>query len=337
MSIRTFKPYINRKDMDSVLTTLVSEKIGYGRTGKELSDEISGYLEIESGFMIKEYERGIEAVFRSIDFEEDDFVAVSPLSPFYYKRVLDCLGIKTAVIDVEPDTGIISLAGIQNFSGRIKAVVVDSPLGLIPDLEDLDEEITVIEDISNTVGGGSEEQKSGCWGNFIIMSMDCDRIVTAGCGVFVGAGGKKEKEKLRKTVSEMGDDKLLPDMNCALGLSQFSNINKNNQIRKEIAENFRNALMKSQHKTVVQKNNAENIYSAFPVIAKSGAKEIIKYALKKNIEVVSCFSDSILDKYMPEGFPEAENLKMRCLFFPLYPNLGKKNIEHIVKVLTTLP
>ena len=337
MSIRTFKPFINRKDMDSVLTTLVSEDVGYGSIGKEFASAVADYTGAESGFVLKEYERGIEAVFKSLEINEGDIVAVSALSSFYYKRVLDKAGIQSTVVDVAPETGIISLVKLCSISENVKAVIIDSPLGAPAEYDDLDEDIIIIEDISNTIGGGYDDVKCGSRADYIIMNMDQEKVITSGGGVFIGAGGKKQKERLRKSVQEMGSDKFLPDLNSALGLSLFSAIDKHTGIRNEIAENYISALMKSQHKTVLCKENSTSVYPFFPVIAKTSTKEIIKYALKKNIEVRLLPDDLIIEKYEIKDCPEAANLKLRCLIFPLYPNLGKKNIEHIVKVLTTLP
>jgi len=35
--------------------------------------------------------------------------------------------------------------------------------------------------------------------------------------------------------------------------------------------------------------------------------------------------------------PEARGLLLRCLLFPIYPSLGRRNIDTISKVLMTLP
>lgn len=279
MSIRIFKPFISRKDMDSVLTTLVSEEIGCGRIGRELSAAASDYIGVENGFVFKEYERGIEAVFRALNLEADASVALSPLSSRYYKKVLDSLGIKTRIIDVNPDTGIISIEKID--SADIKAAVIESPFGVSPDYSELDEDIIIIEDISNTIGGGAEESKNGSSADYVIMNMDPERIITAGCGVFTAAGSKKGREKLKKAAADLGSDKILPDLNCALALSLFSTIDKYIETRCEIAENYKNALMKTKHKTVIHREDSIPVYPFFPVIAASSTKDIIKYAAKK--------------------------------------------------------
>ncbi|GAI83413.1 unnamed protein product, partial [marine sediment metagenome] len=71
-------------------------------------------------------------------------------------------------------------------------------------------------------------------------------------------------------------------------------------------------------------------------------------AMKNNIQTLPAFSDSIItfeenpavgEDFRPlkNSCPKAENLLRRCLQFPLYPSLGKKNVQLISKVLTTLP
>ena len=183
MSIRTFKPYINRKDMDSVLTTLVSEDVGYGNKGKEFASAVVEYTEAESGFVFKEYERGIEAVLKSLEMNEGEIVAVSALASYYYKKVLDMSGIPSAIVDVTPETGIISLEKLGSFSGNVKAVIIDSPLGVPAVYEDLDEDIIVIEDISNTIGGASDDVKCGKNADYLIMNMDQEKVITSGGGL----------------------------------------------------------------------------------------------------------------------------------------------------------
>ena len=68
-------------------------------------------------------------------------------------------------------------------------------------------------------------------------------------------------------------------------------------------------------------------------------KEISQYAKKKGINTRIAFEHTALDVLNIEQFPcpNARVFKMRCILFPLYPMLGKKNISLISKVLATLP
>jgi dTDP-4-amino-4,6-dideoxygalactose transaminase len=68
-------------------------------------------------------------------------------------------------------------------------------------------------------------------------------------------------------------------------------------------------------------------------------KDVIQYAKKKSVETLPAFRSTVLENDSNNGhsFPVAKSLLMRSLLFPLYPMLGKTNIEHIVKVISTLP
>jgi perosamine synthetase len=37
------------------------------------------------------------------------------------------------------------------------------------------------------------------------------------------------------------------------------------------------------------------------------------------------------------AYPNARSLVLRCLLFPLYPMLGKRDVEAVCRVLSTMP
>ena len=76
-------------------------------------------------------------------------------------------------------------------------------------------------------------------------------------------------------------------------------------------------------------------------------KLIRQYAAKNSIATRPAFSDRIIAMEelqagnntvdILSSCPNAADLWRRCVLFPLYPTLGKKNIQLIAKVLATLP
>ena len=342
MSIRVFKPYINRKDMDSVLNCLVSEKIENGVLAKQLASDISKYLGTAEGFLLKEYRRSLEIIIKSIDSEGRKKLLISPLAPLYYKTAAEDSGLEIVYIDIDPDTACISYDKLSKAAeihkDNIHSIVVDSPLGFVPEIERIMElGFTVIEDISNSFGSEAGDKKAGCFGNFTILNMDPDKIITTGSGTYIAAGNKKERDALKNTIHSYGYDVLLPDMNAAVAITQLANSDKLIKARQDIADSYTQAVMKTRNKALVQKNSSKNVFYSFPVIAESGIKEIKKYAAKKDIEVSEAFNGSIIKAFNTDECPEAYKLNMRCVLFPLYPNIGKSNAEKIVKVISTLP
>ena len=342
MSIPVFKPYINRKDMDSVLSCLVSEKLENSQISKQLCSDICKTIGTDEGFLFKEYRRAIEIVLKSIEAEGRKYVILSPLLPLYYKLSIEEAGLKPLYVDVNPENAFLSFEkltnAVSNNEGSIHSVIVDSPFGCMPEAAKIAElGITLIEDISNSFGASAEERKSGSFGDYIIMNMDPDKIITAGTGTFVAVKSRKNRELFEKTVLEYSKDIFLPDLNAALAVNQVNNLEKIINARNDIASIYSQAVMKTKNKTFMQINNSSNVFTAFPVIAESSTKEIKKYALKKGVEVLDAFPDSIMNKLNIEECPEAKALNMRCIIFPLYPNIGKINAEKIVKIISTLP
>ncbi|MCL2705778.1 MAG: DegT/DnrJ/EryC1/StrS family aminotransferase [Spirochaetaceae bacterium] len=335
-----FKPYINRKDMDNVLSCLVNEKLENNQISKELCSDICKTIGADEGFLFKEYRRAIEIVLRSIEAENRKNVILSPLLPLYYKLAIEKAGLNPLYVDVSPETAAISFDKLNDVvlgnEGSIHSIIVDSPLGNMPEISKIAElGITLIEDISNSFGSSAEEKKSGSFGDYIIMNMDPDKIITAGSGTFVAVKSKKNKDFLKNIVLEYDKDIFLPDLNAALATNQVNNLEKIIKARNEIAAIYSQAVMKTKNKTFMQLNNS--FFTAFPVIAENSTKEIKKYALKKGVEVLDAFSDSIINKFNIGECPEAKKLNMRCIIFPLYPNIGKNNAEKIVKIISTLP
>lgn len=351
MNISVFKPFINRKEMDSVLSCLVNEKLENGAAAKLTTTEISKITGSDDGFLLKEYGRAIQLIFKALKILNEGketqcyTVLMSPLVPVYYKLAAEEEDLEIVYVDADRETACISIDNLaqtieelEKSNKKMLCAVIDSPLGFVPEVEKVsDIGIPIIEDISASFGASAGDVKIGCFGNFVILNLDSDKIITTGGGAFVGAKTKKEKDAIKSVMEIYGKDILLPDMNAAAALSQLSNLEKILDARKTLAEIYNQAIMKTANKTLIQKGNYQNVYYSFPVIAEGGIKEIKKYASKKGVDTADAFEDSIINKYSIDGYPEAKKLNMRCVLFPLYPNIGKSNAEKVVKVLSSLP
>ena len=128
-------------------------------------------------------------------------------------------------------------------------------------------------------------------------------------------------------------------MNAALGIAQLAALDRFVLARRELAQAFLQSLMRSRHAPLVQKTEAENVLSSFPVVLTDGMKETRAYALKRGVETLPGFADSVaaVDEQLAEACPRARSLMLRCLLFPLYPMLAKRDVESVSKVLASLP
>ena len=341
MAISTFKPLIKRKEMDAVLTCMVSADIGYGKIAKSFIYETADFLGFSDGIVLREYYRALSISLDALKLKSGAKIIISPLSPSFYINAIKEKGYEILYADVEPDSGCMNPQEVKKLlEYRPDALIVHYPLGFIPDMEELSSfNLPLIEDISTAIGSRIKDNPCGSYGQFTIVSLDADNILTSGGGAFVFSMGKNRSGVLKEITGNLLNSIYLPDVNAALGLAQLKNINSFLHIRKETARIFSAALMKSKYKTIVQNGERKNIHYSFPVLIDRGMREVKQYAKKKGICTIEAFKSTAIENMNLKDFPCRESVSFitRGLLFPLYPGLGEENCLYIAKVLSSLP
>lgn len=342
MQIPVFKPSLKRKEMHSVLSCLVSDKIGPGEVSSRLVKEFTAYLNLDNGYIFRSYFPALMLLFSCFDLNKTGRVFLSALTPLVYYQFFKTYGINPVVIDVEADRAVIDLQSLEEAAPTADDILIlHHPLALIPDMERLKKlKLAIIEDISQSFASKKESTLLGQYGDFTLFSLEEDGIITTGGGVAFLSGNRKNSSLMKKKFQFFGYDNLLSDMNASLGLIQMKNLDDFIVKRQEIYKLYLQALFKSQHKTFVYNEEDNIVPYSFPVIVDLGLKEVKAYAERKGIAVKFAFSDTIIADEEFDAVascPNARSLALRTLLFPLYPFITKENINKITRVLGTLP
>jgi dTDP-4-amino-4,6-dideoxygalactose transaminase len=317
---------------------MVSDQIGPGSQSRELARQVANYLEISDGVGCSSYHTAIELALDALGVQARDKLIISPLAPVNYLTVLEQRGLIPLLADVDPESGTVQLESISGLlNENPKAIIIHYTLGFIPDMEAIASlGLPVVEDLSQGLGGLWRNRKCGGFGDLVILSLRPDGIITGGEGGLVLAGSRRLLKELRE--SGRGTLHPLSDLNASLGVAQMREIETFLASRREIAKIFDRSLMRSRHKPMVQKGEGENIPFSFPVLLETGMNEIRAYARKRNIETIPAFADSVIARgNKRDHCPNARQIMLRCLLFPCYPMLGKTNVEHVSKVIASLP
>jgi len=342
MSIKTFSSTIRRKEMDAVLTCMVEEKLGPGELNVRLIQKVKEVFSVSGAVAVRSPSIALKYAFRAIDLALESGVMLSALAPAWQYSTVVELGYKPIVLDVSAETGLVIpeavQEGIQN-GGRV--LILHETLGQVPNFSALLElNIPIIEDISQNAGATLEEKSVGKFGIFSILGLEAEDILTAGGGAVLIAGHTRDWAVLRKHIENAPSTDMMPDINAALGLIQLKELARNEDIRKEMYENYIRSLMQGRHKTfVTQIEYAVATVYSFPVILAGSYKDVKQYAAKKDIEILPAFEGSIAGVF-PDSCAhcvQSNALLLRCALFPLYPRLGGSKSEKIAKVLATLP
>ncbi|MDD4351829.1 MAG: aminotransferase class I/II-fold pyridoxal phosphate-dependent enzyme [Candidatus Gracilibacteria bacterium] len=132
----------------------------------------------------------------------------------------------------------------------------------------------------------------------------------------------------------------LPNALATLALSQYRRLEKFNEHRKQIAEIYSNSIQNSKFKIQNCPTSAECNSFRF-TIGHSGAHEIIRKAWDRNLLIGDWYTKVLIPAgtnlrlmgYEDGSCPRAEKAAQETLNLPTHINIGKKEVEEIVKFL----
>jgi len=327
--------------MGSVLSCIVSDKIGPGEISRELVSRAYQLLGHAGGVSLCNPYLALSVALDGLGLAPQDPVVLSALAPSLWLRVISDKGLVPLVADVERESGSMDPQEVARLAQKgAKAILVHHTVGIITDVEALRAHgLPILEDCSQGLGGRLADHMCGSQADICLISLAPEDIITCGGGALVLAKSKQVASALRRLVEGSPLYSPLADMNAALGISQIAALESFAHVRREVVAAFAQSLLKSRHAGLASKLDAENVLSSFPVSLVDGMKEARQYALKKNVDTAPAFADTVaaLDDGPGAQCANARSLVLRCVLFPLYPMLGKRDVETVCKVLATLP
>ncbi len=226
----------------------------------------------------------------------------------------------------------------------------------------------IIEDASHAIGGKYLGENIGCnkFSDITIFSFHPVKIITTGEGGLALTNDAIIRDKLKSLRSHgisrnnsalkafpeneiwnynqdsLGFNYRIPDINCALGISQLNNLDSFIKKRTEIAEIYNNAFKDTSLVTPWQNPLAESSYHLYPIRVneeKVGIqRNFLYHKLKKlnigvNIHYIPIYRHSF---YQNLGFKkgyciEAENFFQEVISLPMFPTLSEKNLDFVIE------
>ncbi|MDR2738887.1 MAG: DegT/DnrJ/EryC1/StrS family aminotransferase [Treponema sp.] len=358
MKTEVYSPTIRRKEMEAVLTALVEGKIGPGEHTQSLVQIAKERLHFDYSLALRSPAVALFLALRSLNLETGQGVIISALSPQYYKQVIEDLFLVPIYADVMPSSAFIGPETIEAARSRpalaaARCVVLHHTLGYVPDMAAiLGLGLPVIEDRSCSYGALPAEQPldsaaaegktppgAPCQsGALTILGLEEKDMLTAGGGALLYAMNRRDAAVLRN-YADLPREYGLPDMNAAMAVVQFREVSRNLEKRREIANSYAQASLRTRHKRFVQNDAFEYNNYAFSLILETGMKDVKAYAKRKDIAVESALEDTLMGAGLvpPELCPESYSLSLRTAAFPLYPRLSGPEIEKVSKLILTLP
>jgi len=375
MKIEVYSPTIRRKEMDAVLTAMVEEKIGPGERNKLLIQTAREQLRFDYALALRSPAVALSLALKALDVHQGQAVVISALSPRYYFNVIEDLQLTPLFCDVSYDFPCMSRETVEKTIAdkpdglEICAVVIHHTLGFVPDAASIAElGFPVIEDISHSYGKriktkettdtdaktantdtgkpvktvktegvkDKEETSFKTKGIFCILGLEERDMLTSGGGAILFAMNRKDGSLLR-SFSAIPDEYCLPDINAALAVVQFKELQRNIEKRSSIARVYTQASLRTRHKHFIPLSDDEYNNYSFSLVLETGLKDVAAYAKKKEIVIESAFENTVAVAGMCGKCPVSNSLALRTVLFPMYPMLRSQDVERVSRLIMTLP
>ena len=362
------KQSISEEDIAAVAEALRGDFLTTGPLVELFENEISKVagapaISVSSGTA------ALHCAYAAIGIEPGDEVITPPLTFIATQATAALMGAKIVFADIQEDTGNIDPKAVEAaITPRTKAIIAVDYAGHPADMDELrliadKHSVYLIEDASHSLGSTYKGRPVGSLADLTTFSFFPTKNITTGEG---GAVSSPKPELLAKAksfsrqglvrdpnkfllkdegpwhqeVHEFGLNYRLPDVLCALGISQIRRLSEFKNARKIIFEKYSNALR--NHKKIIlptQRNFVEPTWHFYPLRIEASRKlEFYRFLNNRGIKVQVNYLPAHLHPAMDQHKTNQTTLSNSINFYnreislPIYVDLGEDTQDFIIQV-----
>lgn len=357
MKIPFLNPNLTPQDIKAVVNVLKSGWLATGPELKSFEKNLAEYLGTE--FVVSD-SSGTAALHTALivaGVGPGDEVITTPLTFWATSNVALYLGAKVVFVDVEPDTGLISVEAIEKaITKKTKAIIPVHLYGQMADMKAIAKlakkhKIKVIEDAPHALEASRDGVRPGQLGFAGCFSFHAAKNITAGEGGAVSVHTAALAEEVRlyndsgsdrtgtiRHMTRLGYKYSMTNMQGAMLLGQLARIEDVWKKRRKIFDYYTRALSGVPGITLIKEvENAKHGCHMFTIVVNQKHRDAIRKMLRDNgVPADIHYNPVHLEPYYKKlGFkkgmyPEAERIGLGTITLPLYPRLTKAEQAFVV-------
>ena len=363
---------INDDDIAAVVAALKSDWLTTGPLVEEFESELEKIvgtpcISVSSGTA------ALHCAYAAIDLKPGDEVITPPITFIATQATAALFGAKIVFADVRADTANIDPQAVADaITPRTKAIVAVDYAGHPADLDELRaladrHGIFLIEDAAHSIGSTYRSRRVGTIADLTTFSFFPTKNMTSGEGGAVASIHPDLLERAKRfsrqglvrnpnefkikdqgawhqEVHEFGLNYRLPDILCALGISQISRLEEFKMKKRQIFQTYTNAFSSYEYiRTPVEMDYVNVNWHLFPVrVDPLKRKEIFAKLRESGIGVqvnyIPAYWHPIFyDKGFRKGmYPESDLFYSQEISLPMYSQLTNNELDLVIKNLIAL-
>lgn len=374
MNIPVAKPYFDSKEEEAVIKALRSGWVTQGPRVREFEEMFAKYSGTKYAIATSSATTALFLSLYTLGIGEGDEVLVPSLSFIASANVILHVGAKPVFVDIDASTYNIDVNKIEaKITKKTKAILPVDQLGLPCDIEGIKKiakkhHLLVIEDAACATGSRYNGKNLGGSFDLACFSFHPRKVVTTGDGGMITTNSKKTADMakmLRQQGMETSDLKRhestkvthekypmvgynfrLTDIQAAIGIEQFKKLPMFLTKRREIAERYNKAFLKTSLiiPPFVPADCQPNWQSYIVRLKKNkkiGRDALMQKLLDKGIAtrrgLMAIHEEKPYRKLYPKlHLPQTEAATRETICLPIYHSLTTVEQNRIIKEITSL-
>ncbi|WP_299701099.1 UDP-4-amino-4,6-dideoxy-N-acetyl-beta-L-altrosamine transaminase [uncultured Pontibacter sp.] len=377
------RQHITEADIQAVVETLQSDFLTQGPKVAEFEQAFAAYVGAKYAVAVSNGTAALHLSAMALGVKEGSRVITTPITFVASANCVRYCGGEVAFCDIDPETGLIDIKKLRqmvetqcrgHYDGIIPVDFAGNPVNL-EELRALADEhgLWIIEDAAHSPGGffiDSKGDKQHCgngrYAELAIFSFHPVKHIATSEGGMVTTndeelykmlllyrthGITRDPDLLEEhhggwymEMQALGYNYRIPDMLCALGISQLARADEGMARRKEIARVYDEAFAGTEGIEVLGTNSAAltesgetgHAYHLY-VIQVEDRKGLYDFLREHQIFAQVHYIPAHTMPYYRElgykkgDFPEAEDYYGRCLSLPMYPTLSEEEQRFVIE------
>lgn len=362
------KQSLNRQDYKAIKKVLDSAWLTIGPKVEEFESEISKICGADV-FVVSSGTAALHCAYAAINIGPSDEVITPPMTFVATQSTAMHFGAKIKFCDIDSKTGNMDpVLAEQLINENTKAITVVDYAGQPADMDAFRNlcdkyDLFLIEDAAHSLGSTYKTVPVGSLADLTTFSFFPTKNITTGEGGAVASTNKELLDVAKKfgrqglvrdpnkfisdsdgrwhqEVHKIGLNYRLPDLLCALGVSQIQRIEHFKEIRRKIFSFYTEQLKDIiEIELPFKAEDSDPMWHLYPVRVKDGRRnEFYEYLWANDIGVQVNYVPAYFHPVFQEiGYkrglcPVSEKFYYEEISFPIHPDLTKTELKKVVKV-----
>jgi dTDP-4-amino-4,6-dideoxygalactose transaminase len=358
MKIPFLNPNVQPDDIRAVVKVLKSGWLATGPELKIFEERLAEYVGMEYMVADSSGTAALHTALLAAGVGPGDEVITTPLTFWATSNVVLFVGAKLVFVDVESDTGLISVAAVQKaITKKTKAIIPVHLYGQMADMKALAKlakkhKLKIIEDAPHALEAERDGIRPGALSFAACFSFHAAKNITAGEGGAVGVHTAKIKEEVRlyndsgsdrtgniRHMTRLGYKYSMTNMQGAMLLGQLERIEKEWTKRRKIFDYYTKSFENVPGITLLREvPNAKHACHMFTIVVNPKKRDAIRKKIREaGIPADIHYNPVHLEPYYKKlgykqgMYPDAERIGLGTVTLPLYTRLTKAELNYIVE------